>query len=114
MRERERERERERDRQTDRQRQREKQTILHITLFCFTIFFLQTGEVLQSVEFPATRTTSCCFGGKNLDELYVTTSVYEAPEEEMKEYPLGGSLFRVKGLGVKGYSANMYEGNIPA
>ena len=83
-------------------------------MFCFTIFFLQTGEVLQSVEFPATRITSCCFGGKNLDELYVTTSVYEAPEEEMKEYPLGGSLFRVKGLGVKGYSANMYEGNVPA
>nr|XP_022318408.1 regucalcin-like [Crassostrea virginica] len=74
----------------------------------------KTGEVLQSVEFPATRITSCCFGGKNLDELYVTTSVYEAPEEEMKEYPLGGSLFRVKGLGVKGYSANMYEGNVPA
>nr|XP_022318415.1 regucalcin-like isoform X3 [Crassostrea virginica] len=74
----------------------------------------KTGEVLQSIEFPAKRITSCCFGGKNLDELYVTSTDYEVPEEEMKEYPLSGSLFRVKGLGVKGYSANTYEGNVPA
>lgn len=72
-----------------------------------------TGEELQSVEFPATRITSCCFGGPDLDELYVTTSIHEAPEEEIKEYPLAGTLFRVKGLGVKGYPANVYEGEIP-
>lgn len=72
----------------------------------------KTGEPMQSVEFPASRITSCCFGGKGLDELYVTTSAYEAPEEEMKEFPLSGSLFRVKGLGVKGFPANVYEGSV--
>lgn len=74
--------------------------------------FTSTGEPMQSVEFPATRITSCCFGGKGLDELYVTTSAYEATEEEMKEFPLSGSLFRVKGLGVKGFPANVYEGSL--
>lgn len=74
--------------------------------------FISTGDPMQSVEFPASRITSCCFGGKGLDELYVTSSAYEAPEEEMKELPLSGSLFRVKGLGVKGFPANVYEGSV--
>ena len=97
----------------EREREREREIFYH-TFFAWLSAFFQTGEVLQSIEFPAKRITSCCFGGKNLDELYVTSTDYEVPEEEMKEYPLSGSLFRVKGLGVKGYSANMYEGNVPA
>ncbi|XP_062599719.1 regucalcin-like [Saccostrea cucullata] len=72
----------------------------------------QTGQQLHTVKFPALRITSCCFGGKNLDELYVTCSAHEVSEEEFQKYPLTGSVFKVKGLGVKGSKAQIYEGEI--
>ena len=68
------------------------------------------GKELQTVNFPALRTTSCTFGGKNLDELYVTSAQIGAKEEELTKYLLSGSVFKVVGLGVKGYPATMYEG----
>lgn len=69
-----------------------------------------TGEELRTINIPGMRTTSCCFGGKNLDELYVTCAKYHASEEELSKYPLSGSLFKVTGLGVKGFPAFVYEG----
>ena len=76
----------------------------HIVLYCFT------GNKLQTVSIPARRATSCCWGGNNLDELYVTSSRYSMPEEEKEATPLAGSVFRVKGLGFKGIPAYVYEG----
>lgn len=72
----------------------------------------QTGKQLQAVNIPALGITSCCFGGKNLDELYVTCSAHEFSKEEFEKYPMTGSVFRVKGLGVKGFKAQIYEGEI--
>uniref|UniRef100_A0A0B7AKI1 Regucalcin n=1 Tax=Arion vulgaris TaxID=1028688 RepID=A0A0B7AKI1_9EUPU len=71
----------------------------------------ETGKTIQTITFPVTNITSCCFGGKNLDELYVTSGRYGIPDLEIKEkQPLAGSLFRVTGLGVKGVNANNFEG----
>jgi len=46
--------------------------------------------------------TSCAFGGKNLDTLYITTARVDMTEEEQAKYPLAGSLFKavpeVKGV----------------
>lgn len=73
--------------------------------------YFVTGQRLQHVEIPsASRITSCCFGGKNLDELYVTSSAYEVSSEEFEKYPLSGSVFRVTDLGVRGRKAHIYEG----
>ncbi|XP_063410483.1 regucalcin-like isoform X1 [Mytilus trossulus] len=69
-----------------------------------------TGKQLKSIDFPAKRISSCCFGGPNYDELFVTCGRMAAPEEELKEFPLSGSLFRVTGLGVKGLKASVYQG----
>lgn len=69
-----------------------------------------TGKQLKTVDIPAIRTTSCCFGGKNFDELYVTCGVQGSTEEEREKYPMTGSVFRVTGLGVRGRPANVYEG----
>lgn len=76
-----------------------------------------TGQRLQCIDIPLVpRVTSCCFGGKGLDELYVTTSAYGTDKaissEEFEKYPLSGSLFRVIGLGVKGRKARIFEGKI--
>lgn len=69
-----------------------------------------TGKLLQKINFPAKRITSCCFGGPNYDELFVTSAAAGEDESEMKQFPLAGSLFKVTGLGVKGYPPNIYQG----
>ncbi|OWF35179.1 regucalcin-like [Mizuhopecten yessoensis] len=71
-----------------------------------------TGKALKEVIIPAPRTTSCCFGGKNLDELYVTTGPNGAFDQELRYFPLCGSVFKVTGLGVKGVPANIYERDV--
>ncbi|CAH1775554.1 unnamed protein product [Owenia fusiformis] len=70
----------------------------------------QTGKMLQTIPIPAARVTSCCFGGPNMDILYVTCSAFQVDENEWKKYPSTGSVFQVTGLGVKGCTANVYEG----
>ena len=64
---------------------------------------------MQTINFPATRTTSCCFGGPNYDEMFVTCGKFGMSEEEFKnEQPLAGSVFKVTGLGVKGKPIPIY------
>lgn len=67
------------------------------------------GKTLQKVDIPAKQTTSVCWGGKNLDELYVTCARIFS-DEEFQRQPLAGSVFKVTGLGVKGTPAYVYEG----
>ncbi|KAK7508217.1 hypothetical protein BaRGS_00000456 [Batillaria attramentaria] len=71
----------------------------------------ETGKTLQKVDIPAKQTTSVCWGGKNLDELYVTSARCGMSDEYVREtQPLAGSVFKVTGLGAKGRPANVYEG----
>ena len=62
------------------------------------------------MDIPALRVTSCCFGGRNLDEMFVTCSRKLSDEAELKAYPLTGSVFKVTGLGVKGSPAPEFNG----
>lgn len=61
----------------------------------------ETGKILQELRLPAPLVTSCCFGGPELDELYITTARVGLSDEVLREYPLSGALFKVK-PGVKG------------
>ncbi|XP_067677478.1 regucalcin-like isoform X1 [Haliotis asinina] len=86
-------------------------------LACYSVgkvvrFDPQTGKELLTIGFPgATRTTSCCWGGKNLNELYVTCGKEGVTDEQFQTSDnLAGSVFKVTGLGFKGTPANVYEG----
>ncbi|OCT15480.1 SMP-30/gluconolaconase/LRE domain protein [Paenibacillus pectinilyticus] len=68
-----------------------------------------TGEKLGSIPVPVERTSSCAFGGEQLDELYITTASVGIKEEEWDKQPNAGGLFRIK-LHVKGAPANFYRG----
>lgn len=68
----------------------------------------QTGELLGQVKVPAKNVTSCTFGGKNLDELYITTAQNGLSEAELAEYPGSGELFKVK-TNVKGMVSHRFE-----
>jgi len=66
----------------------------------------ETGAELQTVELPATATTSCCWGGPDYDELFVTSGIRNLPGPQ----PLAGSVFRVTNLGARGAPAPVYCG----
>lgn len=67
------------------------------------------GKIVDIVTLPVPRVTSCCFGGKNLDKLYITTASYGLTEEELKDSPLSGYVFTLdtKARGVKN---NFFKG----
>lgn len=71
-----------------------------------------SGKQIGFVSIPAKRATSCCFGGKNFDELYITSAKQGADAEELKTTPLAGSLFKATGLGTSGKAAYIYKGLI--
>eukprot|EP01120_Amphizonella_sp_Union-15-10_P008108 TRINITY_DN2847_c0_g1_i3.p1 TRINITY_DN2847_c0_g1~~TRINITY_DN2847_c0_g1_i3.p1 ORF type:complete len:291 (-),score=49.85 TRINITY_DN2847_c0_g1_i3:12-884(-) len=64
------------------------------------------GKLIRKVYIPGvTQVSACAFGGDNLDELYVTTASRGKPNE-----PQAGSLFVVRGLGVKGVPSFEFDG----
>ena len=67
-----------------------------------------TGEVLQRIDIPAPRVTSCVFGGKNFDTLYVTTARIGLSEKQLKAFPLSGGIFKII-PGVSGRKANLFR-----
>jgi sugar lactone lactonase YvrE len=71
----------------------------------------RTGELLQKVIVPAPNVSSCAFGGKDLDILYITTARVWVNEERLKQFPLSGGLFAVK-PGVKGVRTLFYKGKL--
>ncbi|MEQ1755673.1 MAG: SMP-30/gluconolactonase/LRE family protein [Micropepsaceae bacterium] len=68
------------------------------------------GTVDRVLELPAPNVTSCCFGGTNLDTLYVTTARIGLSEEQLLRNPLAGGTFAVGGLGVQGRPSYRFAG----
>ena len=53
------------------------------------------GELAAVVDLPVARVTSCCFGGADLRDLYVTTRRDGLSAGELAEQPLAGALLRL-------------------
>jgi len=53
------------------------------------------GEPADQINLPAAHITSCAFGGKNLDDLYVTSAWDELDENSRKQQPRAGDLFEI-------------------
>jgi sugar lactone lactonase YvrE len=69
--------------------------------------FDSAGKLTHTVSVPATQVTSCCFGGPDMSELYITTAQYAMDAEALSKDPLAGSLFRVQTT-FKGSASNRY------
>ena len=67
------------------------------------------GTLDRVVELPVAKVTSCCFGGKDLSEIYVTTSRHELANSDLARQPLAGSLFRFD-PGVEGLPTGQFGG----
>lgn len=68
------------------------------------------GEELIRIRMPVPRPTSCCFGGPDLDTLYVTSASVRLNEEALRTAPLSGSLFAMKIPGVRGLPETTFAG----
>jgi L-arabinonolactonase len=66
------------------------------------------GSIARTVEVPVPIITSLMFGGDNLDVMYAT-SIGEKVLN-MEPGPDGGSLFAIRGLGVKGKPEPRFAG----
>ncbi len=66
------------------------------------------GKLIARVHVPVPNVTSCAFGGKNLDILYITTAGGTPPAKKEQKYPGAGGLFQVK-LPYKGLPAYFYH-----
>ena len=73
-------------------------------VYCYNPY---TGELLAKVNIPAPNVSSCAFGGEKMDTLYITTARAGLSEEQLRQYPLSGSVFCCK-PGVKGVIANSF------
>lgn len=68
-----------------------------------------TGKLLDVVPVPASRVTSCTFGGPHLDKLYITTARVGLDEAELTKQPYAGGLFCAE-LGIRGTPAIPFRG----
>jgi sugar lactone lactonase YvrE len=59
------------------------------------------GNLLASVRLPVSRPTSCCFGGDDLDTLFITSARTGLSAKQLAAQPHAGKLFRVT-PGVRG------------
>ena len=66
-----------------------------------------TGKHLADVRVAAPHVTSCCFGGKDLQTLYITTARDGLSQEQLLKFPLSGSLFSCD-TSVKGSQAHIF------
>jgi sugar lactone lactonase YvrE len=67
------------------------------------------GGVTHEIELPLPQPTSCIFGGRDLDVLYITSSRQNMTPEELARYPLSGSLFAVR-PGTTGIPEPLFAG----
>lgn len=69
------------------------------------------GAAGLTVTVEAPQVTCACFGGPDLDRLYITTARERMSEEDVAEAPLSGGLF-VAEPGVKGLFEERYGGRL--
>ena len=71
--------------------------------------FTPGGALLAKVEVPVECVTSCCFGGENWDELYITTSSRDLDEAGRAAQPLAGGVFCCR-TGIGGPPTHLFLG----
>jgi len=71
------------------------------TLAEATGFSISTLSRLESgkrgptpITVPVTQVTSCCFAGRDLDQLLISTSTEDLTPEQLRRQPGAGAIFR--------------------
>lgn len=67
------------------------------------------GRVTHTIAFPCSQVSSCTFGGRDLNTLFVTTAAVGLSPQQLQQEPLAGGLFAVN-PGITGLPANLFHG----
>jgi sugar lactone lactonase YvrE len=67
------------------------------------------GKLEEVIEVASPQTTSCCFGGEELDVLYITSARDGLSAEQLAEAPAAGGVFAAR-PGVRGRAARRFGG----
>ena len=67
------------------------------------------GNVERQIRLPVQCPTSGAFGGKNLDELYITTSRSLVRDGTLGDQPLAGNILRLR-PGIRGMAEPLFKG----
>jgi sugar lactone lactonase YvrE len=67
------------------------------------------GRLDMRIELPVTNVTSCCFGGRDLNQLFITTARRGLDVRARQAQPLAGSVF-VSEPGIQGLPAARFAG----
>lgn len=67
------------------------------------------GQIDRVINLPVRRPSACCFGGPDLNILYITTATRRMPEKEIAQQPLAGCLLAVD-PGVIGLPEPLFAG----
>ncbi|MEX1041577.1 MAG: SMP-30/gluconolactonase/LRE family protein [Pirellulaceae bacterium] len=68
-----------------------------------------TGDLIAKIELPCPNVTSCCFGGHNFEQLFITTARAGMSPEALEQHPLAGGLF-IAEPGVGGWPTRRFAG----
>ncbi|MHC2626209.1 L-arabinonolactonase [Bradyrhizobium huanghuaihaiense] len=68
--------------------------------------FAPDGRIVRTIDMPVRHPTSVCFGGRDLDVLYVTS--ISRSHALRDDHPDAGGLFAVEALGVRGLPAHRF------
>ena len=81
------------------------------------IRYAPDGSVERKISMPVRNITSVMFGGPNLEDIYVTSmarvshpATHDGFEVQTKPQFAAGSLFRIRGLGIKGVPEPRFAG----
>ncbi len=66
------------------------------------------GDKIHQITLPAKNITNCTFGGQLNNELFISTARKGMKTNEIKKYPLSGSLFKIK-TNLKGKKSNTFK-----
>lgn len=72
------------------------------------LHFLPDATPSDEIQLPASRVTSCCFGGPELEDLYITSAWQGMTEDQRAREPLAGGIFRSR-PGVQGQPTREYR-----
>jgi len=67
------------------------------------------GKLEREIRVPTELVTCIGFGGENLDELYITTAWYNLSDQQRKDQPLAGDLFRIQ-TDITGITEPVFSG----
>lgn len=69
----------------------------------------RTGAQLARIEVPVEAVSSCCFGGPQLDQLFITTANRDLDAAGRAAQPLAGAIF-LASVGTRGFPGELFAG----